>query len=469
MGGGKDSDLASLLQREQRARFECRAMSAVRSTSLLLETGGLELFLMPCSTVWPRGDSSDRPTPPVHLRLRGTLDEKTERLALRATLTAAHLFGVATGTHLRFLRRLPDPLAELQAKLQEAQVRERFAKIPDKHRPYYSPHCRFAILEIKNLLGWSALQTATVFLVCPNTVLNWETAADQESRTVGSTVKPTPPVRRAADVVRSLVQLMACLGFGGQDLTARILARAGWSVSARSVQRYRREKPVPGPPTQGPDESMRATTPVRARFVHHVWMMDVSLVRQFLGPDLFMAAVFDAFSRTPLALQVFETRPGAKDMARLLRRSANAFARPKHVVTDQGTEFTGGAFRKAVARLGALQRFCSKDSLLATARLERWWRTLKESASLYRLQLPLTAQDLEQRLEVALLHYVCFRPHEGLKGAVPVEAFLGVEPAHKTASEPPRARSGEGPVEAPFRTQHLDPGSGRFPILNHAA
>jgi transposase InsO family protein len=420
-------------------------------------------------------------TPPVHLRLRGTLDEKTERLALRATLTAAHLFGVATGTHLRFLRRLTDPVAELQAKLQEAQIRERlawrtvevlgerFAKIPDKRRPYYAPHSRFAILEIKNLLGWSALQTAKVFLVCQNTILNWETAADQASQTVGSTVKPTPPVRRAADVVRSLIQLMAALGFGGQDLTARILARAGWSVSARSVQRYRKEKPVPAPPARGPDQPARATRPVLARFVHHVWMMDVSLVRQFLGRDLLMAAVFDAFSRTPLALQVFETKPGAEDMGRLLRRAAKTFARPRYVVTDQGTEFTGGAFRKAMARLGAFQRFCSKDSLLATARLERWWRTLKESAGLYSLHLPLTAQDLEQRLELALLHYVCFRPHEGLKGAVPAEAFLGVEPAHSTAIDPPRARLGEGPTEAPFRIEHLDSVNARFPILKHAA
>ena len=46
--------------------------------------------------------------------------------------------------------------------------------------------------------------------------------------------------------------------------------------------------------------------PVIARFVHHTWMMDVTIVRQFLGPDLYLAAVFDAFSRVPLALNVFD-------------------------------------------------------------------------------------------------------------------------------------------------------------------
>jgi hypothetical protein len=37
------------------------------------------------------------------------------------------------------------------------------------------------------------------------------------------------------DVVRALVQLMTSLGFGGPDLVARVLARAGGKLSARSV------------------------------------------------------------------------------------------------------------------------------------------------------------------------------------------------------------------------------------------
>jgi hypothetical protein len=124
---------------------------------------------------------------------------------------------------------------------------------------------------------------AKVFLVCQNTILNWERTADPQSQTVGSTVEPTPPIRRAADVVRSLVQTMARLGFGGQDLLARVLARAGWRVSARSVGRYRREKTVP--PTSAPtqDPTTKTTKPVMARFAHHTWMMGVSEVQHFLG------------------------------------------------------------------------------------------------------------------------------------------------------------------------------------------
>ncbi len=198
-------------------------------------------------------------------------------------------------------------------------------------------------------------------------------------------------------------------------------------------------------------------------------MMDISHIKQFLGPDLYMAAVYDALSRAPLALEVFQVRPDARRMVRLLGSAARAFGHPKYLITDQGGEFTAIVFRQAVKRLGAVQRFASKDNLYATARLERFWRSIKESAGLHRLQLPLTLDDLEQRLAVALLHYVCFRPHEGLGRATPAEAFLGIAPAYHNAVEPPRGRPGEGPVAVPFRIEHLDSGNRRFPILKPAA
>jgi transposase InsO family protein len=198
-------------------------------------------------------------------------------------------------------------------------------------------------------------------------------------------------------------------------------------------------------------------------------MMDVTEVKQLLGPTLQLAAVLDAFSRAPLTLQLFDRKPAARDMTRLLRATARAFARPKYVITDLGREFTGGAFKQVVKRLGVVQRFASKDNIKGTARLERFWRTLKESAGLYRLHLPLTSEDLEQRLELTLVHYLCYRPHGGLRGAVPAEVFLGLESAHLRAVEPPRGRPGEGPTAVPFEFAYLDPRSRRFPVLEPAA
>ena len=139
------------------------------------------------------------------------------------------------------------------------------------------------------------------------------------------------------------------------------------------------------------------------------------------------------------------------------------------MITDKGGQFVEGSFRKAVRRLGAHHRFASTDSILATARLERSWKTLKQLAGLDGLHLPLTREDLEDRLELPLAYYLCFRPHEGLQGATPAEAFFGATPAHQAAVEPPRGRLGEGPAQAPFVIEYLDPDKRRFPVLKRAA
>jgi transposase InsO family protein len=418
----------------------------------------------------------DLVAPPVHLRLRGPVHESVLKRALRATLDTAHLLGLAVGVHLRQLRAQRDPLADALARLQEAEIRARLAwetvdivaarmdKIPERRRPYYTPAQRFRILEIKNLLGWNQGRAAQVFRVCVNTIANWEAHTDPTARTVGSTVKPVPPITRFADVVRATIEAMGRLGFGGDDLTALTLARAGWRLSARSVSRIRRERRQPSVPPPPPSTPPR---PVVARFVHHVWMMDVTVIQTFLGGTIHLAGVFDAFSRVPLALQAFERQPGAAAMARLLRMAATAFGRPKYVITDLGPEFAGKVFRRTAARLGIVQRFASREHHHATGRLERFWRTLKDTASL-RLQAPLTVQDLERRLEPALAHYLCHRPHQGLAGATPAEAFLGAPPAHLSAASPPRGRPGEGPDRPPFTLDFLDPERQAFPILKAA-
>lgn len=434
-----------------------------------------ETHLTPLPEPQPAVDGSDTLSPPIRCQLRGKVDEATERLALRAVLTAARIFGLAAGTHLRQLRSLNDPLASAQARLAEAQLHARlaweivgllsarFRRIPEKQRPHYSPSQRFRALEIRNLLGWSRDLAARVFLVCPNTVSNWERSADPLARTAGSTVKPIPPVRRFADAVRATIDLMARSGFGGEDAIALTLARAGWTVSARSVRRIvaKVRRPSPASPT-------KPLHPVIARFVHHVWMMDITEVRSFLGLRVFhVASVFDAFSRVPLALHVDDRNPDAARMARLLKATARTFGCPKYLVTDLGGQFQGRIFGTAVGRLGIRHRFASALNIYATARLERFWRTLKDTASL-RLHRPVTIQDLERRLEIALGHYLVFRPHQGLRGATPAEAFLGVQPASAKALLPPRGRHGEGPGDSPFCVQYLDPQSRRFPVLEKA-
>jgi transposase InsO family protein len=423
----------------------------------------------------------DLATPPVRLRLRGAINQTAEKLALRTALAAAHLFGIAWGMLLRQLRAMNDPLATALARAKEAEFKAtsitraadilgaRFDKLPERRRPFYTPRQRFQILELKNLLGWPADHIARLFRVCNHTILNWERHADPTAQCVGQTLHQAPPITRMADVVRNTLLMMKGFGFGGDEMTARVLARAGRKLSARTVGRIRRNRSKP--PTRPPTNDRHKTTnPVVARFVNHTWMMDVTLVQTFLNGqyhELYLAGVFDAFSRVPLVLQTFDTKPGASAMARLLKTAARAFGKAKYLITDQGKEFSGGVFRKTAARRGIVHRFGTVGRIFATARLERFWRTLKHTANV-KYDQPLNAADLERRLETALTYYLCFRPHQGLQGATPAEAFLGVEPACTKATSPPRGRTGEGRQQPPFEIGFLDPDRRALPILKAA-
>ena len=411
---------------------------------------------------------------PARLRVRGLKDFPTERLANRAILFAARLLGVAAGTHLSEFRGRDGGYQDLKARLDRAELlaslawrvvgllHARLHKVPDRQRPHYSPAARFEILEIRNLLGWNQSRTAEQFLVADNTIGNWERDQSPESRTVGSLAKPVPPVTRMNDITRHLVQMMARFGFGGAQMIASHLALAGFRIAEKTVRNIKRERVMP-PAVVTPADPPRRPNPVNARFVHHVWMMDVTEFKTLFGAhNLYFAAVFDAFSRLPLAGMTFEAKPGGASMARLLKNAVGCFGRPKYLITDLGGEFIAGVFKKTVAQLGVQPRYASADNIHATSRLERFWKTLKE-ISRVRLIPPLNLDDLETRLSRALSYYVFHRPHTALGNRTPVMAFLG-KPAPELR-RPPRGRRGDSSGATAFRIAFLDPDRGGFPVL----
>src|SRR5450756_3247608 len=173
--------------------------------------------------------------------------------ALPALLHASHLFGLALGSALGKLRESGVTLARLFERAEEhalllRMMREaagilgaRWDKVPERHRPHYGPEQRFRVLRIRSFLGLSQRETAEMFRVSAETVARWEVEAGADREVARPLVATSPPVRRFADVVRAVVKTMELAGFGGNDLIARTLARAGWKLSARTVGRIRRE------------------------------------------------------------------------------------------------------------------------------------------------------------------------------------------------------------------------------------
>ncbi len=415
---------------------------------------------------------------PVHFRIRNLKDGAAQRLANRAILYAARLLGVTAGTHLSEFRGRDGGFQDLKARLDRAELltsiawrvvgllHARLAKVPDRHRPHYAPAARFEILEIRNLLGWNQHRAAIQFLVSDNTISNWERDQSPESKTVGSLAKPVPPVTRLNDATRHLVQMMARFGFGGSELIASHLALAGFRIAEKTVRNIKRETSV-APALAQPAEPRRPTKPVVANFVHHVWMMDVTEFKTLFGArTLYFAAVFDAFSRLPLVGMTFAAKPGGAAMARLFKHAVATFGPPKYLITDLGGEFIAGAFKRTVARLGAKQRFAAADNIRATARLERFWKTLKKIARV-RLLPPLDLADLEQRLSHALAYYAIHRPHSGLENRTLLQAFL--DAATQSLGRLPRGRRGESSSSPPLRIGFMPSACGELGVLFPAA
>jgi transposase InsO family protein len=386
--------------------------------------------------------------------------------ALPALLRATHLLGLALGSALGRLRESGATAARLFERAEESALllrmtREaaeilgaRWDKVPERHRPHYVPEQRFRILRIRSFLGLSQRETAAMFRVSAETIARWEmeaTGADREA--ARPLVSTDPPVRRFADVVRAVVKTMELAGFGGNDLVARTLARAGWRLSARTVGRIRKER---WPAPRVPDAASTVPRAVRAKRPNHVWMVDLTDVKGLFGIVTFkVSVVFDAFSRMPLSARVFTKEPSSPEIARFVSRAAKKRGRPAHFVSDRGACFTGGVFRRKLRRLGVKQRFGAIGKKGSIALIERLWRTLKDTLGL-RLLRPLAAQDLAEKIELGLLHYAHFRPHQALAGATPSEIYFGRTPSHLSAIPPPRGRPGEGTMDLPFRIEYLD-------------
>ncbi|HEX7551730.1 MAG TPA: DDE-type integrase/transposase/recombinase, partial [Candidatus Methylomirabilis sp.] len=380
------------------------------------------------------------------------------------------LFGLALGSALGKLRESGATAARLFERAEESalllrMMREaagilgaRWDKVPERQRPHYPPEQRFRILRIRSFLGLSQRETAEMFRVSTETIARWETETtstdgEAESPAPRPLVAPNPPVRRFADVVRAVVKTMELAGFGGNDLIARTLARAGWKLSARTVGRIRRER---WPASRVPEAASTVPRAVRAKRPNHVWMVDLTDVKGMFSLVTFkVAVVFDAFSRMPLSARVFSKEASALEIAQFVSRTARQRGRPAHFISDQARCFKGQVFRRKLWRLGVKQRFGAIGKKGSIALIERLWRTLKDTLGL-RLLRPLVAEDLIEKIELGLVHYAHFRPHQALGGATPAEIYFGRTPSHLSAIPPPRGRPGEGPMDLPFRVEYLD-------------
>jgi len=373
--------------------------------------------------------------------------------ALRLLMCTREQLSIALGLVLVKLRESAEPLQTVLAGLQEHRIhvqqlteenrylRSRLSRVPPKERSHYTPDERYRILLYKSTYLLSTEETARRFLVAPKTIARWlaEAETEPDRKTVGTLLKATPPCRSYTDVVKELVQVMDRFGFGGSKRIAQTLARAGLKLSKETVRRWRKRNRPSGEPVT---KQAKFKT-VRADYVNHVWMMDITNIGGLFNLIGFrLVVLLDVFSRFPVIARLFVSEPSAEDVAELFHSAVKTYGKPKHFVSDHGTQFTARAFRRALASQGVKQRFGAIGKTGSIAIIERLWKTLKEMLAL-KSHLPLCSKDLMERLNAGLLYYAALKPHQALHGATPAEVYFGWTPACTAAQPPPRVVDSE--------------------------
>jgi transposase InsO family protein len=331
---------------------------------------------------------------------------------------------------------------EVRLLRDEIRIKDaRLARIPAVRRPHYPPTERLGILELRALRGWSLAQTARVFHVTPATIASWSNRLDEEGP--NALVRTPVPVNKYPDFVRYLVQRLRVLCPRlGKVKIAQVLARAGLHVGVTSVGRMRRESPMS--PTTPRKRTMACARRVTAKYPNHLWHADLTTVPTsggfwiswlpFALPPCWpfcwwLAVVLDHYSRRVLGFAVFVRQPTSEKIRRFLGQVIGKVgAAPRHLVTDQGKQFTSRRFRNWCHRQDIRQRFGAVGQQGSIAVIERFWRTLKESMRAA-TQIPLARRAFHGHMQLAVAWYNGHRPHMTLWAATPDEGYFARRPA----------------------------------------
>jgi transposase InsO family protein len=284
---------------------------------------------------------------------------------------------------------------------EELRIKDaRLARIEPRNRPHYPPAERLAILALRAARGWGAAATARRFHLTAQTVAAWMKRLDEDGPS--ALARLAEPVNRFPDFVRAMVaQLRAVVPAAGKVRIAQVLARAGLHLAPTTVtvRRMLHERPLPEKPkpcnasTTVAPERVKPPRTVTAKYPHHVWHLDFTLVPIVAGlwvpwfpfaalqrwPFCWVVAVvLDHASRAVVHAEVFAKGPTAAETLSLLDSAIGISGRvPRYIVTDRGCQFRE-EYRDWCAQRGIQPRFGALGQHGSIAVVERFMRTLKE-------------------------------------------------------------------------------------------
>jgi transposase InsO family protein len=284
------------------------------------------------------------------------------------------------------------------------------------------------------------------------------------------------PATRFPDYVAVIVKkLRAAVPTMGTRRLADTLARAGLSLSRSSVGRLLTRRLSTASPPAATSSATRETArganasnsaaadapksktqrTVTARDAHHLWHIDLSLLRTSGGfcvpwvpfslpqcwPFCFhLAVILDHFSRSIVAWTLFYKEPTAQAICRLLDQARDAVGRaPKYIVSDQGAQFQHD-YRTWCDDNDVTPRFGAIGQSGSIAVLERFFRSLKQEMLRRLLVVLRRFAAMQPEVSAYAFWYNQHRPSQALGGWTPAEVRDGAAPASEQPRWETRAR-----------------------------
>jgi len=192
------------------------------------------------------------------------------------------------------------------------------------------------------------------------------------------------------------------------------------------------------PPTPAQPSKKTKERVVPSKYPDHVWLTDLTAVPIHSGmwtswlpfslPQhwpfcWWLGVVMDHFSRKIHGVALFKEPPNSEQMRAFLGRTIHqAKAKPKHLITDKGSQFWCSGFKAWCKRKEIKPRFAAVGKHGSIAVTERLILTLKQMIAW------LTLVPYRHEAFLKELHYICqwyneHRPHMSLGGTTPHEVY----------------------------------------------
>jgi len=233
--------------------------------------------------------------------------------------------------------------------------------------------------------------------------------------------------------------------FYGARQMARHLRRRGHVVGRKRVRRLMAKMGLTAiyqkPRTSEPHPAHRTYKYLLRHLTidrpNHVWCADITYIPMRRG-FLYLVAIMDWATRKVLAWRLSNTMD-AEFCIQALEEAMARFGVPEIFNTDQGSQFTSPRFTDVLKDAGVRISMDGRGRWMDNVFIERLWRSMKyECVYLHAFE---TGSELRAGLVKWVSYYNADRPHSGLGGRTPDEAYHTIEPTPLPGLAPATASS----------------------------